>query len=66
MVKAMESNVKETHKELVVGLNANKFEFLLVALSEMIKPVISREKFRVIVEKDPESDDVQIRYQFPE
>ncbi len=62
----MESNVKETHKELVVGLNANKFEFLLVALSEMIKPVISREKFRVIVEKDPESDDVQIRYQFPE
>ena len=62
----MESKVKETHKELVVGLNANKLEFLLVALSEMIKPVISREKFRVIVEKDPESDDVQIRYQFPE
>lgn len=62
----MERDVKKTQNELVVGLNANKFEFLLAALNEMIKPVIGCEKFRVIVEKDPESDDVQIRYQFPE
>lgn len=62
----MKKGVKKTQNELVVGLNANKFEFLLAALNEMIKPVISCGKFRVIVEKDPESDDVQIRYQFPE
>lgn len=53
-------------EELVVGLNADKFEFLLTALNEVVRPLIGHEKFRVIVEKDPESVDVHIKYQFLE
>lgn len=49
-------------KEL--GINAEKFEFLLLALQEITSPLVEKEKFRVIVEKDPESRNIKITYHF--
>lgn len=50
--------------EEVICLNARKFEFLLLALQELTKPLLGKEKFRVIMEKDPESPDITVKYQF--
>jgi len=50
--------------EDVICLNAKKFEFLLLALQELTKPLLGKEKFRVIMEKNPESPDITVEYQF--
>ena len=51
-------------EQRTIGLNAEKFEFLLLALRELTEPLIGHEKFRVVVEKNPESHDVTVSYSF--
>lgn len=45
-------------------LDAEKFQFLLIALAQLAEPLIGHEKFRVTLEKDPEQKSVAIRYSF--
>lgn len=47
-----------------IHLNAEKFEFLLIALAQLAEPLIGHEKFRVTLEKDPEQRCVTVRYHF--
>lgn len=50
----------------IIGLNTSKFEFLLLALHEATAPLIGKENFQVIAEKDGKSPDIRITYKFPE
>ena len=45
-------------------MNAEKFEFLLIALGKLVEPLIGREKFRVTLEKDPGSRNITVMYHF--
>lgn len=45
-------------------LDAEKFQFLLIALAQMAEPLIGHEKFRVTLEKDPERKSVTVKYRF--
>lgn len=58
----MEEQRTGNGKELY--LNAEKFEFLLIALAKLAEPLIGREKFRVTLEKDPEQRGVTVKYRF--
>ena len=58
----MEEQRNGSGKELY--LNAEKFEFLLIALAKLTEPLIGREKFRVTLEKDPEQRVVTVKYRF--
>ena len=49
-----------------IGLNTSKFEFLLLALHEVTAPLIGKETFQIIAEKDTQSPDIRITYKFPE
>lgn len=48
----------------LVQLNAEKFEFLLIALGKLVEPLKGREKYRVTLEKDPVSRNITVRYHF--
>lgn len=58
----MDAQKAESGKELY--LNAEKFEFLLIALTKLVEPLIGHEKFRVTLEKDPEQRNVTVKYHF--
>lgn len=51
-------------KQRELGINAEKFEFLLISLLEITAPLVGKKKFRVIMEKDPESRNIKITYHF--
>ena len=48
----------------LVQLNAEKFEFLLIALGKLVEPLKGREKYRVTLEKDPVSRNITVMYHF--
>lgn len=48
----------------LLQLNAEKFEFLLIALEKLVEPLKGREKYRVTLEKDPASRNITIMYHF--
>ena len=45
-------------------LDADKFQFLLIALAQLAEPLSGHEKFRVTLEKDPEQKSVTVKYRF--
>lgn len=70
------SRVEQTHRDsstksdggdiTQVGLRKERFDCMIHAIRLITEPLVNKEKFRVVIEKDPESDDVKFIYDFPE